>query len=440
MAPSEYQSQTQNHRNSEYPKSERGSSHHTAIDFDPQVRREHQEKWTWIWFKKFAEFHGKRGQRMWEFAAKDVVAYCQDQLRRQTPAWKRLKIVESLMYYRRHIQDRSLDELIFIRSKLIELSEQQKHTGDEAKLAVEIGDVVGKIDPTEPDVIQNLRRSIRVKHRSLETERAYVKKVKAFMRDRGLNCQADFDDVTGADVESHLTDLAVDGNVAISTQDQAFYALLFLFTHVFHRDIGRIEAIRSNRGKQIPTVMSTSEVAGVLSHLRGVHLLIAQLLYGCGMRISEALRLRVKDIDFDRMLIEVHNSKGGKSRFVPLPQCVVEPLREAMATRRVLHDRDLEQGCASVWLPKALARKYPNAERELKWQYIFASHRLSRDPREGVLRRHHLHKDTFPAQLRLAVLQAGIDKHISSHTFRHSFATHLLRTGADIRQIQMCAS
>jgi hypothetical protein len=154
------------------------------------------------------------------------------------------------------------------------------------------------------------------------------------------------------------------------------------------------------------------------------------------MRISEALRLRVKDVDFENSLIEIHQSKGDKSRIVPLPEELVEPLGRVLRSRRVLHEHDLDQGIASVWLPHALAKKYPSAASEWRWQFVFASDRLSRDPHSGAMHRHHLHRDTFPNQLRRAVEKAGVAKSVSSHTFRHCFATHLLWAGTDIRNIQ----
>ncbi|TWU10249.1 Tyrosine recombinase XerC [Allorhodopirellula heiligendammensis] len=402
---------------------------------------EQRDKWAKIWFEKLCRFHGRKPQVTWEFTADDVIAFLRDHVRRKTPAWKRLKIIQSLICYRRYVQAAPFDDLKFIQTKLEDLTRAEKikearlreaggHTADE------IEDVVGHIDPSEPDILQNLRRAVRARQDTLETERAYVANVKAFMRERGLKRQADFAEIHAADVEAHLTDLAVDGNVAPSTQNRAFYALLYVFQHVLKREMGEVQAIRSTKGKQIPTVLSVDEIEQIFAHLHGVHLLIAKLLYGCGMRISEALRLRMKDFDFDRMVIEVHASKGGKSRIVPMPASVVPEIRKWMESRRVLHEHDLEQGQASVCLPKALERKYPAAARELKWQYLFASHRLSRDPRTRVLRRHHLHKDTFPANLRAAVKKAGIHKHISSHVFRHSFATHLLREGTDICTIQ----
>ena len=256
------------------------------------------------------------------------------------------------------------------------------------------------------------------------------------MADRGLKCLADFDRVHASDVEAHLTDLAVDGNVAPSTQNQAFHSLLKFFTLVLKREMGRIEAIRANKDSMAPTVMSPGEVGQVFEGLSGVYLVIAKLLYGCGMRISEAHRLRVKDIDFANKQIEIRQSKGNKSRLVPMPEDLIEPLRRFVKSREALHEHDLANGTASVYLPYALDRKYPSAHRELKWQYLFASHRLSRDPRTGRIHRHHLHSSTFPSHLRCAVERAGILEHVTSHTFRHCFATHLLWSGTDIRQIQ----
>ncbi|WP_244952285.1 integron integrase [Roseimaritima ulvae] len=343
------------------------------------------------------------------------------------------KIVEMFTKPASKEQERSTDDLQPLRTKMLDII-QIERARDGGYDTIE--EAVGKINPNEPDVIQAFRRALRKDGLKLPTERAYVGKLKTFMYDRGLTCLADFDRISATDVEAHLTDLAVDGNVAATTQNGAFYALLKFFELVLKREMGRIEAIRANKGKQIPTVLSPPEVEAVLDGLTGVHLVIAQLLYGCGMRISEALRLRLKDIDFANRLIEIHQSKGGKSRIVPMPEELVEPLHRWVNSRSALHEHDLAAGRASVWLPHALSKKYPSAHRELRWQYLFASSRLARDPRTGNLHRHHLHSETFPRHLRRAVEATGILKHVTSHTFRHCFATHLLHNGTDIRKIQ----
>ena len=392
------------------------------------------EKYAHLWFASFCKFHNipDNESQQWDFDEKHVLAFLRDKRAKKMPTWKRLKIVHGLIWYRNHIRRSREPRLEHLRAKLQEdvineNFEQQEQTIEEA---------VGKIDPKEPDVIQAMRRALRLNNKEWNTEKAYVGKVYAFMRDRSLKSLADFEAIGASDIEAHLTDLVVDGDVAVSTQNQAFSALLFLFEYVLHRDFGRIRALKSNKAAYIPTVMSKPEVARVLSFFTGVYLIIAQLLYGCGMRISECLRLRVKDIDFDQMLIEIHNSKGNKSRFAPLPKQLVEPLKRLVERRNELHQQDEANGVASVWLPNALASKYPSAHREFKWQFLFASARFSKDPKTGKRHRHHLQTETFTSHLKTAVEKADVQKHVTSHTFRHSFATHLLQDGTDIRTIQ----
>ncbi|MGB7328170.1 MAG: integron integrase [Rubripirellula sp.] len=394
---------------------------------------EQEIKWAKIWFSQLSKFHSRDSRDDWQFTADDVIEFLKSKRDAGLPAWKRMKIICGLIVYRRLVKHRSDEDLIPLKMKMEEIImiERARDQGHDS-----IDDVVGKIDPTEPDAIQSFRRALRKDGKKLRTERAYVSKVKAFMNERGLTCLADFDRIAAADVEAHLTDLAVDGNVAASTQNGAFHALLAFFRLVLRREMGRIEAIRASKGKMVPTVMSTDEVSRVLAGLDGVHLVIAELLYGCGMRISEAIRLRVKDLDFDNRRIEIRQSKGDKSRVVPMPVEMVETLKRYMESRRALHEHDLADGTASVWLPYALAKKYPSAPREFRWQYLFASARFSRDPRTGRLHRHHLHADTFPKHLRNAVEAAGITKHVTSHTFRHCYATHLMWQGTDIRRVQ----
>lgn len=390
------------------------------------------DDWGPIWFEKLAQFHRVQQPAIWDFDEQHVIDFLRARLRSGAPAWKRLRIVEGLISYRNRVRKSSTPRLEPIRQKLQEIAIRERFRDD----AQAIEEVAGMIDPNEPDVIGQLRRTMRLQRKQHNTEKAYVKWVRRFMRERCLKAAADFSAIGPTDVEAFLTDLAVDGNVSPSTQDQAFYALLFLFEHVLKRDLGSVNAIRSGKPKRIPSVLSEPEVTALLGHLSGVHLLIAQLLYGCGLRIGECLRLRVKDIRFDLMRIEIHDSKGGKSRLVPLPAQTVEPLRRLLKSRRVLHEKDLERGEASVWLPHALSRKFPSAHREFKWQFLFASAKYARDPRSGKSHRHHLHWSTFAEHLRLAVRAAGTQTHVNAHTFRHSFATHLLAAGTDIRTIQ----
>jgi integron integrase len=396
-------------------------------DAKKMTRAEASAKFGPLWFKALANFHKVKEPAVWKFDEQHVIDFLRSKLQEGTPTWKRLRIVEGLIWYRNRIRESSTPPLEPIRAKLQEILVNEKHRRDEST----IEDLVGKINPRESDVIQSLRRTIRVQRLSYNTEKAYVQKVRAFMSDRGLKCLADFESIGGADVEAHLTDLAVDGDVAPSTQNQAFHALLYLFQHVLKRDFGRINALRSTKAPRIPSVMSKQEVVRVFGGLRGVYATIGQLLYGTGMRMSECLRLRVKDIDFDQRLIEIHNSKGDKSRFVPLPEQMVVPLRKLIEARRAVHEQDMIMGEASVWLPHALARKYPAAHSQFKWQFIFASTKFSKDPKTGKRHRHHLHSDTFPEHLKKAVKEAGIEKHVTSHTFRQACSYYIssLRMG-----------
>lgn len=388
--------------------------------------------WANIWFEKLARFHRVYQPQHWQFEEHHVIEFLRARLKAGVPAWKRLRIVEGLIGYRNRVRQSQTPRLEWIRAELQKIALREQHRDDDEP----IEEVVGRIDPNDPDIIRQMQRTMRLERRKPNTEKAYLKWVRRFMRERCLKDANGFREVGAADVEAFLTDLAVDGGVAQSTQDQALHGLLYLFKQVLERDVGTINAIRSRKPKLIPTVMSKAEVLSIFSHLSGIYLLIAQLLYGCGMRISECLRLRIKDIRFDLMQIEIHDSKGSKSRVVPLPGQLVEPLRRLLRSREVLHEKDLESGEASVWLPYALGRKYPGAHRELKWQYLFASAKFSRDRKTGRRHRHHLHWSTFPAHLKLAVNAAGVRTHVTSHTFRHSFATHLLIDGTDIRTIQ----
>lgn len=401
--------------------------------FEKPSHASQQLKWAQIWFGQLANFHGQNVSIDWDFTPEHLVAFLRSKRDARVPAWKRMKMIQGILLYRSSVLKKPTDEFRWIRDKMHQIVGLERAKGEGYD---NIEEAVGHIPSNESDAVQAFRIGLRKAGHPLTTERAYVRKLKAFMSARGLTCLKDFDQITGRDVEAHLTDLAVDGNVAQSTQNAAFHGLLKFFTLVLKREMGEIRAIRACKGKQIPTVMSTEEVQKVFSHMNGVHLVIAKLLYGCGMRISEALRLRIKDLDFENRIIEIHQSKGGKSRLVPMPEILVEPLKRWVASRQVLHRHDVADGTASVWLPFAVQRKYPKAHREFRWQFLFASARFSRDPKTRRLHRHHILADTFSSHLRRAVETAEIHKHVTSHTFRHCFATHLIWSGTDIRTIQ----
>lgn len=291
-------------------------------------------------------------------------------------------------------------------------------------------------------LLDQLRDAIRRKHYSIRTEKAYVGWIRRYIL---FHDKRHPKDMGSREIEAFLTHLAVDQKVAASTQNQALSALLFLYRHVLHKDLDLpIDAVRAKRPKRLPTVMTREEVQRVLAALSGTHQLMAKLLYGSGLRLRECLRLRVKpvlsgaegDIDFAQRQIIVRDGKGMKDRVTVLPDSLIGPLQEHLQRVKMLHQQDLADGYGAVYLPFALERKYPNANRDWGWQYVFPAKKLSKDPRTGVIRRHHLGEKRLQRAVKKATRLAGINKLISCHTFRHSFATHLLENGYDIRTVQ----
>ncbi len=239
------------------------------------------------------------------------------------------------------------------------------------------------------------------------------------------------------EVEAFLTHLAVNRNVAPATQNQALAAILFLYREVLALELPWLDGVtRATKPPRLPVVLTETEVRGLLAQLDGTHHLIASLLYGSGLRLMEAIRLRIKDVDFERLEITVRDGKGGKDRRTMLPTSLVEPMRQHLGRVRILHEQDLQSGLGPVYLPYALERKYPRAGYELGWQYFFPAASPSKDPRGGTVRRHHLGEQAFQRAKKSAVKRAGINKPASSHSLRHSFATHLLEKGYDIRTVQ----
>lgn len=285
-----------------------------------------------------------------------------------------------------------------------------------------------------PRLLEQVRAAVRVRHYSKRTEQAYVAWIRRFVLASGRRHPRE---LGGREVEAFLSRLAMDGKVAAGTQNQALAAILFLYRDVLGIVLPWMDdVVRAKRPRRIPVVLSREEVARLLALLDGQTWLMAALLYGTGMRLMECVRLRVKDVDFARKEIVVREGKGGKDRRVPLPGKLHEPLLAAVDRVRLLHVHDQAQGVGGVWLPHALAKKYPGAGRELGWQYVFPAQRVSVDPRGGTTRRHHVDESGLQRAIRGARTKAGIDKPATCHTLRHSFATHLLDAGADIRTVQ----
>jgi integron integrase len=285
-----------------------------------------------------------------------------------------------------------------------------------------------------PKLLDQVRGKIRLKHYSIRTEQAYVDWIKRFILHFGKRHPRE---LGAADVEAFLTHLAVAGNVAASTQNQAKSALLFLYREVLEMELPWLDNVeRAKVPKRLPVVLTRDEVHAVLSRLSGTHWLIASLLYGAGLRIMEALRLRVKDVEFSRNEILVRDGKGFKDRVTMLPAALAAPLTEHLKRVKALHGQDLAAGRGAVFLPYALERKYPGSARDWAWQYVFPSANLSEDPRTGIERRHHLQDQAVQRAMRQAVRDAGVAKPATPHTLRHSFATHLLEGGYDIRTVQ----
>ena len=295
--------------------------------------------------------------------------------------------------------------------------------------------VAGGVEARRPGrLMEDVRRRLRVKHYSLRTEQAYTGWVRRFILANGKRHPRE---LGGAEVEGFLSRLASEGDVAAGTQNQALSALLFLYREVLGVDLPWMQTIvRAKRPRKMPTVLSREEVSRLLMVMDGMPWLLASLLYGTGMRLMECLRLRVKDVDFARSTIVVRDGKGAKDRHTVLPRSLVEPLQREIERTRLLHASDLAAGFGTVWLPHALARKYPQAPREFGWQYVFPGSRRSRDPRGGAVRRQHVDEAVLNRALKKARLRAGIFKLLSAHTLRHSFATHMIEAGYDIRTVQ----
>ena len=285
-----------------------------------------------------------------------------------------------------------------------------------------------------PKLLDRVRERIRYKHYSLRTEESYVQWIRRFVIFHGKRHPSE---MGAPEVEAFLTSLAVEGNVAASTQNQARSALLFLYKEVLGSELPWLNNVeQAKKPRRLPVVLTEDEVRSVLGSLDGVAWLAAALLYGSGLRLMECMRLRIQDIDFKRREILVRDGKGFKDRVTMLPAKVASPLQQHLEKVKALHATDLAEGFGEVYLPYALERKYPNAGKSWGWQYVFPAGKRSLDPRSGKTRRHHLDEQAIQRAVKQAVRNTSIVKAATPHTLRHSFATHLLQNGQDIRTVQ----
>jgi integron integrase len=286
----------------------------------------------------------------------------------------------------------------------------------------------------KPRLLDQVRAALHLRHYSYRTEKQYVGWIRRFIIFHGRRHPAE---LGGKDVEQYLSHLASQRHVAAATQAQALAAILFLYKQVLNTDLPWLSnVVRATRPKRLPVVLSRAEAREIISRLEGAYWLIASLLYGSGLRLTEALHLRIKDVNFEQKTILVRDGKGAKDRITFLPDSVSEPLRRHIEQMRERHRSAIKRGYGGVALPTALARKYPRAHLETGWQYVFPADRPSRDPRTGAWRRHHIQPESLQRRVKEAVRMTRIEKPVTCHTFRHCFATHMLESGADIRTVQ----
>lgn len=392
------------------------------------------KEWFPRWIRRYASSCGESEGRL-PVSEHDVITFLRSLRDHGTPAWQRLQAVRAIEAYRALVLGSHVSDLQRIRLTLSRLAEQEKVSGatSESPGVRDERHLVGRIEPSEPPVIQQVRRELRLRHKALPTERAYVGWLLRFMRHCGDTDLARFGE---PEIKAFLTELAVRGNVTAGTQNQAKCALLFLYGTVLGRELEFLDVARATKSPRLPVVLSRGEIDRLLPHFQGPRRLMFTFMYGSGLRHQECRRLRIKDVCIDEGHVVVRSGKGDKDRITVLPGRARDALAAQVESVRRLHEDDLGTGCGGVFLPHALERKYPRACHEFGWQWLFPSLQLARDPRSGCVRRHHVSEQFFGSAFKRAMQLAGITKHAVPHSLRHSFATHLLEGGADIRTVQ----
>ena len=401
-----------------------------------------------IWVERFAAFLGVDREAMLDVDEASVLGFLRRLRDGGTPAWQRLQAARALEWYQSLVIRRAVVDFEPFKSTLQEVAGRELESCEDSNARDDsntrddstgrVGRVpgegsVGKLDPEEPTPVRQLRAKMRLLKHPRSTETAYAKWIVRFIRHTGSEA---IERCGEAEVGQFLTELAVTGHVTASTQNQALAALVFYFGKVVGRDLKFIQRVRAKQSQYLPTVLSRQEIQQLRRHMRGTPALMFDLVYGSGMRHRECRTLRIKDVCFEFRHIVIRNGKGQKDRITLLPDSISKRIRRQVESSLAIHEGDVRCGGGEVYLPAALARKYPGASRDAGWQYVFPSHRMTVDPRSGVRRRHHVHETTLASAMRKAVKRSGVLKAATPHTLRHSFATHLLEAGTDIRTVQ----
>ncbi len=410
-----------------------------------------EQKWFPKWLAGYTQHH-HLNQNHIPIKTPLVLSFLQSLRDANIPPWRRLQAAQALSSYQRHVlakQDVNFQTFINKLTQLSRLDDHREFESDDHvprtpptnhrnappphTIVVPGEGHPGLVNQKQPQVIQQMTRTLRMLHHPKSTEVAYLGWIRRFIRHLD---DEDLQRYGEPEIGEFLTDLAVTQHVTAGTQNQALAACLFLYQKVLGRDLRFIHTVRAKSSQYRPVVLTKREVNEILSRLTGRNRMMFLLMYGSGLRHRECRTLRCKDICFESGQIVVRNGKGMKDRVTVLADCVIDELKQQNEAVRCIHQEDIDHGFGRVYLPFALARKYPNADRDIGWQYIFPSRQLSKDSRSGVIRRHHVHEATFARAFKRAVSNTEITKPAVPHTLRHSFATHLLEDGADIRTVQ----